>query len=35
MIDRYEDLYEEMIRPTRHAARGGASDYPITLAGAA
>jgi hypothetical protein len=35
MIDRYEDLYEEMIRPTRHAARGRASDYPITLAGAA
>lgn len=35
MIDRYEDLYEEMIQPTRHAARGRASDYPITLAGAA
>ena len=35
MIDRYEDLYEEMIQPTRHAARGRAADYPITLAGAA
>ena len=29
------DLYEEMIQPTRHAARGRASDYPITLTGAA